>query len=70
MALLLLGRCLLHQIRLDDRAPDVFAARLAAELDRLDRYAAAGDIAPQAIPAAVRAVARRLRPDLAGPPGC
>ena len=51
-----------------DRAPDVFAARLAAELDRLDRYAAAGDIAPQAIPAAVRAVARRLRPDRAGPP--
>ncbi len=43
-----------------DRAPASFAARLAAELDRLERYAAAGDIAPQRIPEPVRAAARRI----------
>lgn len=43
-----------------DREPDRFAARLVAELDRLDRYAAAGDITPQSIPAEVRAAAARL----------
>ena len=52
-----------------DRAPDRFAARLVGELERLDRYATAGDIAPQAIPAAARAAAGRLRRDGAGPPG-
>ena len=43
-----------------DRAPASFAARLAAELDRLERYAAAGDIAPQRVPEPVRAAARRI----------
>lgn len=43
-----------------DRAPPAFAARLAAELDRLERYGAAGDIAPQTIPEPVRAAARRI----------
>ncbi len=46
-----------------DRAPGAFAARLVAELDRLDRYAAAGDIALQTIPARVREAARRIAPD-------
>ncbi|MYD69498.1 MAG: YdcF family protein [Acidobacteria bacterium] len=43
-----------------DREPGRFAARLVAELDRLDRYGAAGDITPQAIPAEVRAAAALL----------
>ena len=43
-----------------DREPASFAARLVAELERLERYAAAGDIAPQAIPEPVRAAARRI----------
>ena len=47
-------------LRSIDREPASFAARLVAELDRLDRYAAAGDIAFQTIPAAVRASARRI----------
>lgn len=47
-------------MRTMDRAPASFAVRLAAELDRLERYAAAGDIAPQAIPEPVRAAARRI----------
>ena len=47
-------------LRSIDREPASFAARLVAELDRLDRYAAAGDIAFQTIPASVRASARRI----------
>ena len=43
-----------------DRPPAAFAARLAAEVERLDRYAAAGDVAPQSMPAAVRAAALRI----------
>lgn len=43
-----------------DRPPHAFAARLVAELERLDRYAANGDIEPQAVPAPVRAAARRI----------
>ena len=43
-----------------DREPAAFAARLVAELERLDRYGAAGDIARQTIPAAVRAAAERV----------
>ena len=43
-----------------DRAPAAFASRLAAELDRLDRYAAAGDVAKQTAPATVREAARRI----------
>ena len=43
-----------------DRPPAAFAARLAAEVERLDRYAAAGDVAPQPMPAAVRAAALRI----------
>ncbi len=41
-----------------DRSRADFAARLVAELRRLDVYGAAGDIAPCAIPPAVRAAAR------------
>ena len=52
-----------------DRAPAVFAARLAAELERLERYAAAGDIAPQTIPEPVRAAARRIASDGRWQPG-
>lgn len=44
-----------------DRPADEFAARLVAEIDRLDRYAARGDIACQRISPAVRAAARRIR---------
>ena len=44
-----------------DRHPDAFAVRLAAEIDRLDRYGARGDITPQDVPPAVRAAARRIR---------
>lgn len=47
-----------------DRPPAAFAARLVAELERLDRYAAAGDIEPQAVPAPVRAAARRIGSEL------
>ena len=41
-----------------DRSRADFAARLVAEVRRLDAYGAAGDIAPCTIPAAVRAAAR------------
>ena len=44
-----------------DRSPPALAARLVAELDRLERYAAQGDIEAQEIPPAVRAAARRVR---------
>ena len=44
-----------------DRPAEAFAGRLVAELDRLDRYGARGDIARQRIPPAVRAAARRIR---------
>lgn len=43
-----------------DRPPAAFAARLAAELERLERYAARGDVARQTIPEPVRAAARRI----------
>ena len=51
-------------LRSIDREPASFAARLVAELDRLDRYAAAGDIAFQTIPAAVRESARRIAAEI------
>ena len=51
-------------LRSIDREPASFAARLVAELDRLDRYAAAGDIAFQTIPASVRASARRIAAEI------
>ena len=44
-----------------DRPAEAFAGRLVAELDRLDRYGARGDIACQRIPPAVRAAARQVR---------
>ena len=44
-----------------DRGQAEFAVRLAAELDRLDVYAAAGDIRTQDIPPAVRQLAQRIR---------
>ncbi len=44
-----------------DRDQAEFAVRLAAELDRLDVYAAAGDIRRQDIPPAVRQLAQRIR---------
>ena len=50
-------------LRSIDRAPAAFAARLVAELDRLERYAAAGDVAVQTIPESVRAAARRIALD-------
>ena len=43
-----------------DRSVPAFAARLVAELERLERYAAQGDIEPQAVPPAVRDAARRV----------
>ena len=43
-----------------DREPAAFASRLVAEVERLDRYGAAGDIAEQKVPAAVRQAVRRL----------
>ena len=49
-----------------DRSLPAFAARLVAELDRLERYAAQGDIEPQEIPPAVRAAARRVTDVLGG----
>ena len=52
-----------------DRPPDAFAARLVAEVDRLDRYGARGDIARQRIPPAVRAAAGQIR-ELGGPAAC
>jgi uncharacterized SAM-binding protein YcdF (DUF218 family) len=44
-----------------DRPRAAFAARLVAELDRLDRYGAAGDIAPQRVPALARDTAGRVQ---------
>ena len=52
-----------------DRSLPAFAARLVAELDRLERYAAQGDIEPQAIPPAVRVAARRITAVLAAEAG-
>ena len=43
-----------------DRRPQEFAARLVAELGRLERYASQGDITPQAVPERVRAAATRV----------
>lgn len=51
-----------------DRPAEAFAARLVAELDRLDRYGARGDIEPQRIPPAVRAAARQIREPGGGVP--
>lgn len=47
-------------VRSIDRAPAAFAARLVGELSRLQRYAAAGDIALQTIPEPVVSAARRI----------
>ena len=47
-------------LRSIDRAPAAFASRLVAEVERLDRYGAAGDIAEQTVPAAVRQAVRRI----------
>jgi uncharacterized SAM-binding protein YcdF (DUF218 family) len=44
---------------LDRSVPD-FAARLVAELDRLERYAATGDIVKQEIPETVRVAAKSV----------
>ena len=43
-----------------DRSRTEFAARLVAEIDRLERYAKSGDIRAQEIPLVVRDAARRL----------
>ena len=43
-----------------DRPRAAFAARLVAEVRRLDDYGAAGDIAPQETPGVVRDAARRV----------
>jgi len=43
-----------------DRPRTAFAARLLAELHRLDDYGATGDIDPQEIPDSVRGVARQV----------
>lgn len=43
-----------------DRSDAAFATRLAAEIDRLDRYAAKGDIRTQQIPEDVRQFARAV----------
>ena len=43
-----------------DRSLSEFAARLVAEIDRLERYAKSGDIGDQEIPLVVREAARRL----------
>ena len=47
-----------------DRSLPAFAARLVAELDRLQRYAAQGDIRAQPIPPAVTAAGRRVAAEL------
>lgn len=47
-------------LRSVDRAPAAFASRLVAEVERLDRYGATGDIAKQTVPSAVRQAVRRL----------
>ena len=47
-----------------DRSPKVFAARLVAEVDRLDRYATKGDIYRQEIPARVRQAVKQIRIEL------
>lgn len=44
-----------------DRPADEFAARLVAEIDRLERYGIRGDIARQRIPPAVRDAAQLVR---------
>lgn len=44
-----------------DRSPLAFAARLVAELDRLERYGVRGDIVRQDVPPAIRATAERIR---------
>ncbi len=44
-----------------DRAPETFARRLVAELERIDRYGAAGDIVPQQVPESVRLAAGRVQ---------
>ncbi len=44
-----------------DRPRVAFGARLVAELERLDRYGAARDIVPQAIPGTVRDAAEQVK---------
>ncbi len=53
----------LHMV-LDRSLPEL-AARLVAEVERLERYAAQGDIRAQHIPGAVRMAARRVEAALA-----
>ena len=48
-----------------DRRLPAFAARLVAELERLKRYAAQGDVRPQPLPSAVETAARRVTAALA-----
>ena len=48
-------------VEVADRGQAEFAVRLAAEFDRSDVYAAAGDIRTQDIPSAVRQLAQRIR---------
>ena len=50
-----------------DRPRRAFAARLVAELRRLDEYGAAGDTEPQQIPPRVQAAARRVEVLLSSP---
>ena len=47
-------------LRSIDRTPAAFASRLVTEVERLDRYGAAGDIAEQKVPAPVRKAVRRI----------
>ena len=47
-----------------DRSAPVFAARLVAEVERLDRYATQGDICRQEIPPAIRAAVKHVRAEL------
>lgn len=51
-----------------DRSPLAFAARLVAELDRLERYGARGDIVRQTPTPAIRATTEQLRRLIASTP--
>ena len=50
-----------------DRNESDFSARLASEVDRLERYAAKGDIRREEIPDAIRSLTAELRCDAAHP---
>ena len=47
-----------------DRSTSAFAARLVAEVERLDRYATQGDICRQEIPEPIRAAVQHVRAGL------